>query len=1094
MAEATEKGKPAPKKDPIVDHSMAKGFLISCLVLAATVAWSIADETWIRRPYKSVQSRFRTLALKKAAAEEEAARAELEKEMDSDAYKEAKAKLDAAEKDYEAKAEERRRLEARLHELTGKLNDVRLEFQIARGDYQPFVYKYDQARNEGDEKEAAEAKKKIDEAEPKIKAIFDRLQKLSAERQEIQGKLQDMKAPADEARKALAAQVPAAGKQVEIATRKSGAEALEVEIVQVYNPALRVVDRCQSCHIATDKPGYTPEDWDAAKAALSAKDLEYAKHVFTTHPGFKTTDPKKWDALEAHPALRFGCTTCHFGNGPATNSPELAHGLEATRGPKKWARPISTKGAAVEPDEVEGPGGIAWEKPVEFQTSPMLGVRSARFGNMMEASCARCHLTEVDLRGAPQLSMGRQLVEDLGCWGCHKMAGFEVKEQELAALKDKIDKDLKPRQEKLGRDVERLKAEGEEALEERAELSRVTHEIEVAERRIRDLDMEVKFIGPDLNRKSSGLREKIYPEWLPRWIYDPQHFRPGTWMPNPLLDEEQVVAVAAYIWQQASGEPGPQPPAPSPEEVAKGKRLFQSKGCVACHLYENVPDAPPALPDDMRGEIPSRFEIYNVAEWWKDPSAGIPEPTRETLLKKGPHFGPALDRIGEKVRSDWLVKWILDPKALQPHTRMPKLRVTEKEASAIASFLASLKKEKPGGERFADFDAKRLEDRNLAAKGLRIVLRQGCYNCHAIDLKNPLTGELIANPGKIGAELSSHGSKPLAQFDFGFLHDDVPPYRPAWLQTKLLEPRVWDTGKYKGDPNDRLRMPRFGLSVPEAQAIVTVLSGYIDEKVPGDYIYRPDARKAAIIEGERLVRKFNCRSCHVIDGEGQWAREDLLASLSEALKISKDDAELERYLPPLLNGQGHRTRPEWLFQFLKDPGKMNPFSTPESAVLRPWHVLHMPTFDMSDSEAQALVDYFGALEKEPQPYPPEPGPVPPEKLARGRQLFVENKCASCHQIGEYQPSGKKPVEMGPNFALARARLREDWLWRFIPDPQAFIPGTVMPAPGPFHAKPYALQPEAEKKDIQALASYLLELGKAEFRAKEGWVKGGSGPQ
>ncbi len=1083
------------KKDPIVDSSAAKPFFISSVALALTVGWAIVDETWIRRPYKAIQSRFVDAAEKKGRAELVAAEAELEQQKSSEDYQRAKAALDAAQAAYDAMADERRRLEARLHELTGELNIAREQFAIARGEYQPFVYEYDQARHEGREEAARRAKAAIDAAEPEIRRIFERLDKLSVEQKSIESRLSKMKEPVQEAMKALAAQVPAARRKQEAEQRLSGVASHSVEIVQIYNPALNVVDRCQSCHIAIDKPGYSPEDWEAAKAALEADELAFAKHVFSTHPNFKSGDPARFDAFEKHPPAKFGCTTCHMGNGPATTSPEDAHGLAMNRPGKKWERPISTKGFARPPHEIEGPDTVAWERALEFQITPMLPVHSARFGNMMEATCAKCHTAEVELAGAPKLSMGRQLVEDVGCWGCHKMAGFELKENELEALRGRLQKELIPARERLAGDVERLRAEGEEALAERQRLAQVNQEIARAGRRIEELDREIKFIGPDLNREElGGLRAKIHPRWLPRWIYDPQHFRPGTWMPNSLLDEQQSVEVAAYVWQQAHGaaaRPDEAPPAATPETIAEGKRLVEERGCTACHSLAGDGEAEP-VPAELRGPTPTRFQVYDLEKWWADPSQGIPEKERGSLLRRGERFGPSLERIGEKVRYPWLVKWILDPRAMQPHTRMPSLRVTPEEAQKMAAYLVTLRKGPPGGEKWKDFDIRQLEDKTLAQRGLQHVIRYGCYNCHAMDLKNPVTGEAIANRGKIGAELSSHGSKPLAQFDFGFFHHTVPHYRPAWLQTKVLEPRIWDTGKYKGDPNERLRMPRYGFTAPEAQAIVTVLAGYTDTKVPKEYMFAPDARQAAIIEGERLVRKFNCRSCHVIDGKGLYGKEALLASLSDALGIARDDPELEKYLPPTLNGQGHRTRPEWLFRFLKNPGSVNPFNPPHGYTLRPWHVLRMPTFEMSDAEAKAFVEYFVALEGEAYPYPEPPAPPSEESIARGRELFKKFACASCHEIGEYAPPERKLTDMGPNFALARERLREDWLWRFIPDPQAFIPGTGMPSP--FRARPYAILSEEEKRDVRALADYLIELGHEEFRRKEGWVKGGSGPK
>jgi hypothetical protein len=57
-------------------------------------------------------------------------------------------------------------------------------------------------------------------------------------------------------------------------------------------------------------------------------------------------------------------------------------------------------------------------------------------------------------------------------------------------------------------------------------------------------------------------------------------------------------------------------------------------------------------------------------------------------------------------------------------------------------------------------------------------------------------------------------------------------------------------------------------------------------------------------------------------------------------------------LPPPLVREGEKVQPEWLFGFLRNP-------TP----IRPMTVLRMPKFNMSDDEAQALVNYFAAADK-----------------------------------------------------------------------------------------------------------------------------------
>ncbi len=156
------------------------------------------------------------------------------------------------------------------------------------------------------------------------------------------------------------------------ATDDLGRAALEqfsVRIEQSYLPALGTVDRCVTCHAGVEDPRMATEP-----------------QPFTTHPG---------RILETHDPARFGCTTCHQGQGRATHVAD-AHG----RVPH-------------------------WETPL----LPPFFVRT---------TCTRCH-SEDGLYGPSglliradggQASTGTTLLErgraswtTRGCAGCHALGG-----------------------------------------------------------------------------------------------------------------------------------------------------------------------------------------------------------------------------------------------------------------------------------------------------------------------------------------------------------------------------------------------------------------------------------------------------------------------------------------------------------------------------------------------------------------------------------------------------------------------------------------------------------------------------------------------
>lgn len=135
---------------------------------------------------------------------------------------------------------------------------------------------------------------------------------------------------------------------------------------QVYVKDLNIADRCVTCHQAVE--------W---------KGLENAENPFKTHPA---------EILKIHPISKFGCTTCHSGQGYATDM-NSAHGFSEH-----------------------------WEEP-------LLGKELSRFyvisntQAMMQVNCNKCHRYEKETRGMDVLNRAKQIVNEKGCRACHVING-----------------------------------------------------------------------------------------------------------------------------------------------------------------------------------------------------------------------------------------------------------------------------------------------------------------------------------------------------------------------------------------------------------------------------------------------------------------------------------------------------------------------------------------------------------------------------------------------------------------------------------------------------------------------------------------------
>jgi len=144
------------------------------------------------------------------------------------------------------------------------------------------------------------------------------------------------------------------------------AAAVPTGLQQVYVKETNTIDRCITCH-----------------QGMEWKGLENAPNPFKTHPK---------QILEKHPIEKYGCTTCHGGQGYATEM-NAAHGFE------------------------------------EFWEEPLLGKELADFyvlndkKALMQINCNRCHRYEKETKGADYINRAKKLVEEKGCRACHVING-----------------------------------------------------------------------------------------------------------------------------------------------------------------------------------------------------------------------------------------------------------------------------------------------------------------------------------------------------------------------------------------------------------------------------------------------------------------------------------------------------------------------------------------------------------------------------------------------------------------------------------------------------------------------------------------------
>ncbi|MGE5814449.1 MAG: c-type cytochrome [Acidobacteriota bacterium] len=586
---------------------------------------------------------------------------------------------------------------------------------------------------------------------------------------------------------------------------------------QIWLPDLDRVDRCGTCHLGIDDPAFAS-----------------APQPFSSHPG-------TW--LATHPIDRFGCTTCHDGQGQATDYRNAAH------------------------------------QPQPFVSRPMRPIET------IEANCGVCHRA-LDAPDAPRLDEGRALIVQSGCFSCHEIPGFDGFTFHGPAL-DSIGFKVRP---------EWLRAwlKDPKSYLERSKMGNFRLSDDeigglqaflLSQRRLPSLDStgvewrkadvsngralfgELRCVschavngrggtmGPELTR----IGDKVRRDWLFSFLKDPHRVQPETAMLQYRLTDDQLRDLAAFLLDEyrSSGAESEPPPVAYQDAraIASGRATFVRRGCTSCHHLNGMKDTGrigPSLagiadrnPDELVfGQVNARrtTDNYIFVKVLHPDAMGQPSmmPTfgfapidaakialalssiRKADLPASyvrsrptpPPYRPAgrfgelvtryrclschsvggfggtlstvpLDRIGSQLQRDYIAKYLLNPGAVRVsvEARMPVFHMLPAEASTIADYMATVLLDDALDQYDTTFSAADMR------RGQELYRQLGCRACH----------QLGTVGGYVGPELSDTGSR----------------LRPGWIAAWLTNPETYKPGTLQ---------PDYGLSASDARALTAYLS------------------------------------------------------------------------------------------------------------------------------------------------------------------------------------------------------------------------------------------------------------------------------
>ena len=444
--------------------------------------------------------------------------------------------------------------------------------------------------------------------------------------------------------------------------------------------------------------------------------------------------------------------------------------------------------------------------------------------------------------------------------------------------------------------------------------------------------------------------DKATREWIYAWLKDPQAYAVSATMPNFKLSDNNARDISAFLIASSTPLPGDAAPvatstSKTPSDPTAGASLYGESFCASCHAVQNA--------------------AGNVV---------------------GGDVGPELTRIGNKVKPEWLLVWLRNPRVYDPRTGMPHYRFSDQQITVLMGFLEN----KTDSDLLANVHLDPATPEQIA-HGKTLVTEYGCASCHE------LNG--IKKPENFAPELTRIGSKPITQLIF---LPGMPHTLPDYISAKIRQPRSFGSA---------LKMPQFSFAPAQVDALTTALLSLTDRSQTLPVAWTVPAKPSSTYQpagkAGQLMADLACFTCHTINGRGGE-------------------------MAPDLTWEGSSVQRQWLKDFLKNPN-----------TLRPALIRRMPRFNLSDNDIAELTDYIMTVYQTPA-FDRDALPVsgyPAAQVEQGKELFYSKyACQSCHIVDTKKDKGY----IGPTLTQVGARLNAAWIYYWLKNPQALRPGTIEP--------------------------------------------------
>jgi cytochrome c2 len=896
---------------------------IALLLVLSLMIWADYDRDW--KKYQIAFNRMEVNLTEKQIQEAIG-------KVGADRLKAVAAEMKQGNAEIAARRAEIARAQAEADKLHNRWYGIDQEYRFTKANIDVARYDYDEAAHTG-ASNAARKKAELDALEKHWADLRLQLEDVKAREAEANGKVAELektRLDAESKQKDLLAEQTRLNEKLRKIdnTRGFGRFVFFVRnlpILDLANPSLKVnqimpanlyddviftptpkVDRCTTCHLGIDKKGY-----------------ENAKQPYTTHPDMDLY------LRGAHPIEKIGCTACHQGRGRATGFREAVHTPSDEKEEAAWGRYTHTKRYE------------AWHQ----WDYPMLAKGHT------ESQCAKCHQGVVEVPKAEHLNTGVFLIERYGCYGCHKIKGWESLRKvgpDLATITSKTNPEWifrwvqEPRSFRPTRMPQIWNVRVDETAQQKArndvEINTVVayvteksttrsypdpprgdaaagrktfetvgclacHRVGDDRRGITGIEAaSFRTHGPNLD----GTGSKVNAGWLYAWIRNPKSYWHETKMPNLRLTEGEAADVTAYLMSLKNDAftARPRPALDTKIRDAVALEYLRAQLTVA-----QADEKLAAMDDHERTLFVGEktigrygcFGCHNVPGFEKTSPIGVELTEEGSKLAERLDFGFEEEKIAHTLPA-WVHRKLMEPRVFdrgklkKPDEllRMPKFHLTDEEADAIVTAILSFTKDQVPLAAQKQLSA----DERYVERGRRLVRNLNCQGCHVVGsqggaIRSVVEDQLESSGGEV---LQAQALSPPILYNEKSKIGEGARVHTAWLHGFLSNPanhvRPWLS----------IRMPTFDFTEEELNTITHYFAA--QDGVPYPYEPRPAIESASVAAGRDLFGKWQCVKCHVVAGK---------LPNQEPANMAPDLADVPS-----------RLRAEWISKWLADPGSIMP--------------------------------------------------------------------------------------------------------------------------------------------------------------------------